>query len=120
MARATAGEWNGAAARGWLAHRVTAARADQATAERAGRAGQDDCDKATAEEMVCTLLGNDRATATREAMLGAVQALLDRDDYVWRGIHDDTRFDRHVRTLLKKLARMTKAAAGFTNLAHYQ
>ena len=113
-------EWDGAEVRRWLERRLVAARADQAIAERAGRGGQDDCDKATAEEMVCSLMNRDTAVATRDAFADGLRILLDRDDYVWRGVHDDIRFDRHVRSLIRRLIRMTKANSGFENVAHYQ
>lgn len=112
--------WDGEAVRRWLASRVAAARTDQVTAERAGRERQDDGDKATAEEMACTLVATARATGDRDAFAAAVRTLLDREDYVWRGVYDDRRFDRHVRTYLKKLARMAKTNKGFGNVAHYQ
>ncbi|KQT32870.1 hypothetical protein ASG29_07970 [Sphingomonas sp. Leaf412] len=106
--------------RAWLASRIAAARTDQVAAERGGRERQDDCDKATAEEMVCTLLSAKVPADDSAPFLAALTALLDRDDYVWRGVYDDRRFDRHVRTYLKKLVRMTKANAGFGNMTHYQ
>jgi hypothetical protein len=112
-------QWDGAVVRTWLQSRVIAARADQFVAERGGRERQDDCDKATAEEMVCSLVAGS-ASDSRASLLEALRALLDRDDYVWRGIYDDTRFDRHVRSFIKKLVRMTKVNDGFTNVAHYQ
>ena len=113
-------EWNGANVRAWLASRVVAARSDQAAAERAGRGGQDDCDKATAEEMVCSLMIAESATSAQDTFADGLRALLDRDDYVWRGVHDDVRFDRHVRSFVKKLMRMTKANAGFEKTGRYQ
>ncbi|HEX8556306.1 MAG TPA: hypothetical protein VF695_16515 [Sphingomonas sp.] len=112
-------QWDGAVVRTWLQSRVIAARADQVVAERGGRERQDDCDRATAEEMVCSLVAGS-ASDSRASLLEALRVLLDRDDYVWRGIYDDTRFDRHVRSFIKKLVRMTKANDGFTNVAHYQ
>lgn len=41
--------WDEGIVRTWLEKRIAAARADQIAAERAGRGGQDDCDKAAAE-----------------------------------------------------------------------
>ena len=113
--------WNGAVVRTWLESRIAAARADQVTAERQGYERRDDCDLAAAEEMVCTLLlKDDAAIQAQAAFAGALKRLLDRDDYVWRGVYDDRRFDRHVRTAIRKLARMTKANEGFANVRRYQ
>ncbi|GGE72005.1 hypothetical protein [Sphingomonas prati] len=112
--------WDGGIVRIWLEKRVVAARAEQVSAERGGRAQQDDCDKATAEEMVCTLLKGKPAVDDQQAFAGELRALLERDDYVWRGVYDDTRFDRHVRTFVRKLIRMAKTNDGFENVAHYQ
>ncbi|MBJ6120965.1 hypothetical protein [Sphingomonas mollis] len=116
----TAKEWDGAAVRKWLESRVVAARSDQVAAERGGRDRQDDCDKATAEEMVCSFLKGSRSVDAMESFSAELRSLLDRDDYIWRGVYDDARFDRHVRTYIKKLARMTKTNDGFGNIAHYQ
>lgn len=116
----TAREWDGAPVRKWLESRIEAARSDQVTAERGGRDRQDDCDKATAEEMVCSLLKSSRSVDAMESFSAEQRSLLDRDDYIWRGVYDDARFDRHVRTYIKKLMRMTKTNDGFGNTAHYQ
>jgi hypothetical protein len=113
-------EWNGATVRTWLEARIVAARSDQVVAERGGRDRQDDCDKATAEEMVCTLMKTKSAADARQTFADGLRVLLDRDEYIWRGVYDDTRFDRHVRAYIKKLIRMTKANAGFENITHYQ
>jgi hypothetical protein len=113
-------EWDGAAVRAWLASRIAAARADQVAAERPGRARQDDCDVAAAEEMVCTLLKDGDGVDAQEAFVGELNGLLDRDDYVWRGVYDDRRFDRHVRAYIRKLSKMAKANEGFGNVKRYQ
>ncbi len=113
-------DWDGAVVQTWLEHRIAAARADQVRAERGGRELQDDCDKATAEEMVCTLVKGREPPADAQILLQKLAALLDKDDYIWRGIYDDTRFDRHVRAFAKKLVRMVKTNDGFGNVAHYQ
>jgi hypothetical protein len=120
MAVGVTEQWDGAQVRAWLQSRVVAARTDQVAAERGGRERQDDCDKATAEEMVCSLAAAGKNEMTQAALLETLAALLDRDDYVWRGVYDDARFDRHVRTYIKKLVRMAKTNAGFGNTAHYQ
>jgi len=36
------------------------------------------------------------------------------------GVHDDRRFERHVRASLRKIARMTKMNSGFENTLRYQ
>ncbi len=112
--------WDGAAVRLWLESRIAAARADQVAAERYGRERQDDCDKAAAEEMVCAAMKNEQATADQAQFGQALKAMLDRDDYVWRGVYNDDRFDRHVRSYIRKLAKMAKTNEGFQNLKRYQ
>jgi hypothetical protein len=111
-------EWNAATVRTWLQSRVAAARSDQVRAERGGYQLQDDCDKAAAEEMVCTLVA--KAADTQSAFADTLRALLDRDDFIWRGVYNDAKFDRHVRTYIRKLARMAKLNIGFGNTTHYQ
>jgi hypothetical protein len=119
LAEATT-EWNGEAVRAWLAARIVAARSEQVTAEKAGWARRDDCDLAAAEEMVCALINTERSTADAKTFTDALRALLDRDDYVHRGVYDDTRFDRHVRAYIRKLIKMTKTNTGFGKIARYQ
>ncbi|MEG3086819.1 hypothetical protein [Sphingomonas sp. PB4P5] len=120
MADTVTTEWNGAAVRKWLESRILAARSDQVAAERAGWGQQDECDKSTAEEMVCTLLTAKSSTDDQKAFADDLRALLDRDEYVWRGVFDDVRFERHVRTYIRKLIRMTKTNAGFDRTGRYQ
>lgn len=120
MSTATGKEWDGELVRTWLENRIVAARVDQAAAERGGRDRRDDCDKATAEEMVCALFRSGKAVGDQATFLDALRALLERDEYVGRGVYDDTRFDRHVRTFIKKLTKMAKANSGFDNSLHYQ
>ena len=120
MAEAVTKTWDGNVVRTWLASRVVAARSDQVVAERGGRELQDDCDKATAEEMVCSLLKGKPAVEAQDSFTTELRALLNRDDYIWRGIYNDMRFDRHVRTYIKKLMKMTKTNEGFGNTTHYQ
>lgn len=112
--------WNAAAVRAWLESRIAAARFEQARAAGTGRSGEDDCDRASAEEMVCSLVKPERTTQTSDAFAAALRALLDQDDYSWRGVCDDARFERHVRAFVRKLIRMTKDNAGFGNTARYQ
>ncbi len=113
-------EWDGTAVRTWLESRIVAARADQVVAERYGRDRQDDCDMAAAEEMVCTLLKGKEAVHSQPAFTDELKALLERDDYIWRGVYDDRRFDRHVRSAIRKLMKMAKTNTGFENVARYQ
>jgi predicted RNase H-like nuclease (RuvC/YqgF family) len=113
-------EWDSTAVRTWLESRIVAARADQVAAEKYGRDRQDDCDMAAAEEMVCTLLKAKEAVNSQLAFADELKALLERDDYIWRGVYDDRRFDRHVRSAIRKLVKMTKTNTGFENVARYQ
>ena len=113
-------EWDSAAIRTWLESRIVAARADQVVAERYGRERHDDCDMAAAEEMVCTLLKGSDAVNAQRTFVDELKTLLDRDDYVWRGVYDDRRFDRHVRAYLRRLSKMAKANDGFGNVKRYQ
>ena len=112
--------WDGAIVRTWLESRIVAARADQVAAERYGRERQDDCDKANAEEMVCALLKREATTDIQKDFAAALKGLLDRDHYLCRGVYDDDRFDRHVRTYIRKLIKMTRDNAGFENIRRYQ
>lgn len=112
--------WDGAAVRRWLESRIASARADQVSAERYGRERQDDCDKAAAEEMICTAVRHERTTETQPTLVDALKALLERDDYVWRGVYNDDRFDRHARTYVRKLMKMAKTNSGFEKLGRYQ
>lgn len=111
--------WDGAAVRRWLEARIAAARADQVSAERYGRERQDDCDKAAAEEMVCSAVRGEAATGDQPDFIAALKALAERDKYVWRGVYDDTRFDRHVRTSIRAVTKMAKANEGFGNLTRF-
>ena len=113
-------QWDGAAVGTWLEKRIAAARADQVAAERGGYRQQDDCDKAAAEEMVCAFLTGKGAAGTQATFAGELKALLDRDQYVWRGVYDDSRFDRHVRTYIRKLLKMARDNAGFEHTRRYQ
>ena len=112
--------WDGAAVRKWLESRIVAARADQVAAERYGRERQDDCDKAAAEEMVCAAVKGETSTSLQTGFVEALKGLLDREDYVWRGVYNDDRFDRHVRSYIRKLMKMAKTNEGFGNIARYQ
>ena len=117
---AEAAAWDPALVARWLERRLAAARLDQAAADRQGYEARDDYDKAAAEEWMCrALLAPDR-TDDRAAFAARIKQLIAQDEYVATGIHDDQRFERHVRSHLRKLARMTKANAGFENTLRYQ
>ena len=116
----TTKQWDGETVRRWLESRYVSARSDQVAAERYGRERQDDCDKGAAEEMICSLLKSKETTSDQSAFAADLKALLEKETYIWRGVYDDVRFDRHVRAYVKKLARMTKTNAGFDNLSRYQ
>jgi hypothetical protein len=121
MAEKTAVPWNGDTVRRWLESRIAASRLDQAAAQRGGsRREEDECDKASAEEMVCSLLLQPSAMADQTLFAASLRALLDRDEYRWRGVYDDTRFDRHARTCLRKIVKMTKTNEGFERTGRYQ
>ena len=113
-------EWAEDMVRTWLERRVAASKLDQAAADRAGYAAQDDYDKAAAEEWVCRTLHATDYTATQASFAKRIKDLIGQDAYPVAGINDDVRFERHVRGQLRKLAKMTKANAGFDNLLRYQ
>jgi hypothetical protein len=112
--------WDGALVRKWLERRLSAARLDQATADKRGYEAQDDYDKAAAEEWVCRTLQAGGHADDQAAFAGQLKELLGREEYPITGIYDDRRFERHVRANLRKLARMTKANDGFANTLRYQ
>lgn len=112
--------WDGERVRKWLTSRLDAARLEQAAADRRGYEAQDDYDKAAAEEWVCRALQTGGRTDDRAQFAEHVKALLAQDEYRITGIYDDRRFDRQVRTILRKIARMTKANDGFANTLRYQ
>lgn len=112
--------WDGAIVRRWLESRFAAARSDQATADREGRPAEGDYDKAAAEEFVCRAAMAPGATDDQVRFADRLKALLDQDDYRHAGAHDDRRFDREVRSYLRKLIKMTKANTGFENRLRYQ
>ena len=112
--------WDGTIVRTWLEKRIVAARADQVAAERAGRGHQDDCDKADAQDMICPALKGKVATTAQQALVEELRNLLDREQYSWRGIYDDHRFDRHARSYIRKLLKMTRENTGFEQTRHYQ
>lgn len=112
--------WDGEQVRKWLERRFEASRLDQAAADRRGYEAQDDYDKAAAEEWVCRALKAADCTNDQAALAGRLKELIGQDEYQVTGIYDDTRFERHVRGHLRKLAGMTKANEGFDKTLRYQ
>ena len=112
--------WDAALVRKGLARRLAAAKLDQAAADRAGYAAQDDYDKAAAEEWVCRALKAAACTNEQAAFARRLKELIGQEEYPTTGIYDDTKFERHVRGQLRKLARMTKANEGFEKTLRYQ
>ena len=112
--------WDGDLVRKWLESRFEAARLDQAAADKRGYEAQDDYDKAAAEEWVCRVLKTAGRTDNQAAFAAQFKELLAQDEYRITGIHNDQRFDRHVRANFRKLAKMTKANDGFANTLRYQ
>lgn len=112
--------WNGEQVRTWLERRLAASKLDQAAADRRGYEASDDYDKAAAEEWVCLALKSADCTDDQAALAKRVKELIARDDYPVAGIHDNARFERHVRGHLRKIAKMTKANEGFEKTLRYQ
>ncbi|QPI72491.1 hypothetical protein [Sphingobium sp. Cam5-1] len=112
--------WDGEQVRIWLERRFEASRLDQAAADRRGHEARDDYDKAAAEEWVCRALRHGDCTQEQAAFAGRLKELIGQDEYPATSIHDDIRFERHVRSHLRKLAKMTKVNEGFGKTLHYQ
>ena len=112
--------WDAALVRNWLERRLEASRLDQSAADRRGYDARDDFDKAAAEEWVCHALRNADCTSGQATLATRLKELIGLDDYPATGLHDDVRFERHVRTYLRKLAEMTKANQGFENTLRHQ
>lgn len=112
--------WDAALVRKWLERRLEASRLDQAAADRRGYEARDDFDKAAAEEWACRALRGDDCTNDQTAFAARLKALIGQDDYPATGIHDDVRFERHVRSYLRKVAKMTKANEGFEKTLRHQ
>ncbi len=112
--------WDAALVRHWLQRRLDAARLDQAAADRRGYDALDDFDKAAAEEWACRALMTGDGIDDRAAFAARIKALIAQDEYPATGLNDDIRFERHVRSWLRKVAKMTKANEGFDNTLRYQ
>ena len=112
--------WDGEQVRKWLEGRVRASRLDQAAADRRGYEARDDYDQAAAEEWACRTLASSGSTDDQAEFASRIKDLIAQNDYPVTGIHDDRRFERHVRTSLRAIARMTKANDGFGKTLRYQ
>ncbi|GAA4220444.1 hypothetical protein GCM10022253_24580 [Sphingomonas endophytica] len=112
--------WDAPQVRKWLERRIAAARLDQAAADRGGYEARDDYDKAAAEEWACRAATGADWTDEQATLAARLKELIGQDDYPVTGIHDDLRFERHVRTYLRKLAKMTKANDGFDKTLRHQ
>lgn len=112
--------WSGEQVRTWLESRVDAARRDQVVADKRGYAANDDYDQAAAEEWVCRSLMAAAGKADQAAFADRIKHLLGQDEYLVTGVHDDRRFERHVRAHLRKIAKMAKTNFGFENTLRYQ
>jgi hypothetical protein len=112
--------WDGQLVRTWLERRLAASRLDQAAADRRGYEARDDYDKAAAEEWVCRALQAPDCTGDQAAFAARLKELIGQDECMATGIHDDVRFERHVRSHLRKMAKMTKANEGFEKTLRYQ
>jgi hypothetical protein len=112
--------WDSGVVRTWLDRRIEAARLDQAAADQRGYEAQDDYDKAAAEEWVCRALKSVAEKDDRAVFADRLKQLLAQDEYRVTGIYDDRRFERSVRAVIRKIAKMTKANEGFENTLRYQ
>lgn len=112
--------WDGEQVRNWLERRLEVSRLDQAAADRRGYEARDDFDKAAAEEWVCRALKAADCTNDQAALTGRLKQLIAQDDYPVTGIYDDARFERYVRSHLRRLAKMTRANEGFEKTLRYQ
>ncbi|WP_294331595.1 hypothetical protein [uncultured Sphingomonas sp.] len=112
--------WDPVQVRSWLERRIKAARADQDVADRYGRDREDDYDKAAAEEWVCDQFRHSDAVEDQARFADAIQALVSKDDFYRPGVRSEQRFEREVKTYLRKLAKMTKTNTGFGKMLRYQ
>jgi hypothetical protein len=112
--------WDVDLVRKWLERRLQAAKLEQAAADRRGYEARDEYDQAAAEEWVCRALQAGECANDQAAFAERLKALIGQDDYRATGINDDIRFERHVRSQLRKVAKMTKANEGFEKTLRYQ
>ncbi|WP_448662992.1 hypothetical protein ACG3SL_20545 [Sphingomonas sp. CJ20] len=112
--------WDGKVVRTWLERRIASARLDQAAADRRGYEARDDYDQAAAEEWACRALAIGDDADAQAAFAARIKALIGQDEYRATGINDDVRFERHVRSHLRKVAKMAKTNTGFEKTLRYQ
>ncbi len=112
--------WDATLVRKWLERRYEASRLDQAAADRHGYEARDDYDKAAAEEWACRALKSADCTNDQATLAACLKQLIGQAEYAATGLHDDVRFERHVRTYLRKLLKMTKANEGFEKTFRHQ
>lgn len=112
--------WDGELVRKWLARRFEMSRLDQAAADRRGYEARDDYDKAAAEEWACRVLMDAACTDDQAVFAKRLKELISQDAYQAASTYDDVRFERHVRTYLRKLAKMAKANEGFEKTLRHQ
>lgn len=91
-----------------------------ATGSSRGYEARYDFDKAAAEAWACRTLKSADCTNEQIALTACLKALIGQDEYPATGVNDDIRFDWHVRTYLRKLAKMTKANEGFEKTLRHQ
>lgn len=113
-------DWNPELVRSWLESRVQSSKLDQAAADRQGYDARDDYDRAAAEEWVCRTLVSDASMENRADLARRIKDLIAQESYCVAGVNDDERFERHVRTALRKVAKMAKANEGFANTRRFQ
>jgi hypothetical protein len=101
--------WDPALVRKWLEHRYEASCLDQAAAGRRGYEARDDFDKVAAEEWTCDALKSADCTHDQDAPAARFKELIGQDECPATRLHNDIRFERRVRTYLRKLVKMTKA-----------
>ena len=112
--------WDGNLVRTWLDRRSAASKLDQTAADRRGYEARDDYDNAVAEEWVCKALQGGEWANGQATFAARIKELVGADEYQATGIHDDTRFERHVRGHLRTIAKMTKDNDGFENKFRYR
>ena len=112
--------WDGVVVRKWLARRLDGSKLDQAAADRRGYEARDEYDKAAAEEWVCRALQAPDCTEEQTPFAQRLKALIGQEEYHATGVYDDVRFERHVRSHLRKVAKMAKTNEGFEKMLHHQ
>lgn len=112
--------WDAARVRTWLERRQAAARLDQASADRRGYGAEDDYDKAAAEAWMCSALLTGDDLDDQKAFAARIKTLITQEEYRATGVNDDAKFERHVRSHLRRVAKMTKTNEGFEKTLRFQ